>query len=376
MPGRCCSAIQNQVNMHFKPHIIQTVPYQGGSAREEGADHIVKLSSNENPIGPSPKAIAAIKASLHSLHEYTHQDDRKLRGALGRYYIMDPDQFIAANSGLELIDMICRAFLEPGSECIISTPTFLAYKNFAELQGATVIDVPLDPADFSLDAGKLLSAVSDKTRVIFLSSPNNPTGAIIPKKKMDAIMQEIPPNTLVVYDEVYRHFARDRNYVTAEEYVQQGKNIIGLNSFSKAYGLAGMRVAYAYSTTEIADYLNRLRRPFMINTLSTIAAIAALGDTTHMLATQKTIREEMHGLYDELDEMQIRYWPGNGNFILLMPPYDNQAFARDMLRGGVMVRTTDVFGLVGGIRLSVGSRKANQVCMEIMKKLVSKNSSK
>jgi histidinol-phosphate aminotransferase len=362
--------------MLFKPHIIQTKPYQGGSARADGADHIIKLSSNENPIGPSPKAIAAIKASLHSLHEYTHQDDHKLRGALGKHYIMDPAQFIAANSGLELIDMICRAFLEQGSECIISTPTFLAYKNFAELQGATVIDIPLDPADFSLDTGKLLSAIGDKTKVIFLSSPNNPTGAIIPKKKMDAIMQDIPPNTLVIFDEVYRHFARDRSYVSAEEYVQQGKNIIGLNSFSKAYGLAGMRVAYAYSTTEIADYLNRLRRPFMINTLSTVAAIAALSDTSHMLATQKTIREEMHGLYDELDEMQIRYWPGNGNFILLIPPYDNHVFARDMLKGGVMVRTTDVFGMPGGIRLSVGGRRANQVCTELMKTLVSKKTTK
>jgi histidinol-phosphate aminotransferase len=358
--------------MLYKKHILESEPYRGGSTRTAENKNIFKLSSNENPIGPSPKAIAAIKNNLEQLHEYTHQDDSKLKNALATHYsnTITSDQFICANSGLELLDMIARAFLDPGLECIISTPTFLAYKNFAELQGATVIDVPLDPDDFSLDTKKILDAVTENTRIIFLSSPNNPTGAIIPKRTMDELVNNVSEDVVIVFDEVYRHFARDKNFVTASEYVEKEKNIIGLNSFSKAYGLAGMRVAYAYSTAEIAAYINRLRRPFMINALSTEAAIAALKDTNHLLATQKMIREQKQWLYDQLDELHIHYWPGNANFILLIPPYDNAEFAKDMLNAGIMIRTTDVFGLPGCIRLSIGSHEANETCIKTMRQLM------
>jgi histidinol-phosphate aminotransferase len=359
--------------MLYKKHILESEPYRGGSTRQEGNKNIIKLSSNENPIGPSPKALVAIKNNLELLHEYTHQDDSKLREALANHYsnTLTQDQLITANSGLEILDMICRAFLDPGLECIITTPTFLAYKNFAELQGATVIDVPLDPEDFSLDAKKILDAVNENTRIIFLSSPNNPTGAIIPKKTMDETAKHLPDDVVIVFDEVYRHFASDKNFVTAAEYVDRGINIIGLNSFSKAYGLAGMRIAYAYTTPEIAAYIDRLRRPFMINALSTAAAIAALRDTSHLLATQKMIRAEKRWLYDQLDELQIHYWPSDANFILLIPPYDNAEFAKDMLDAGIMVRTTDVFGLPGCIRLSIGNHEANGTCLKAMSQLMS-----
>ncbi|HSZ85757.1 MAG TPA: histidinol-phosphate transaminase [Puia sp.] len=359
--------------MLYKKHILESESYRGGSTRKEGNKNIVKLSSNENPIGPSPKAMQAIKNNLELLHEYTHQDDSKLREALATHYsnTLTQDQFICANSGLEILDMICRAFLDPGLECIISTPTFLAYKNFAELQGATVIDIPLDPDDFSLDTKKILDAVTENTRIIFLSSPNNPTGSIIPKTAMDELIRHLPDDVVIVFDEVYRHFASDKNFVTAAEYADRDVNIIGLNSFSKAYGLAGMRIAYAYATAEIAAYINRFRRPFMINALSTAAAMAALKDTSHLLATQKMIRAEKRWLYDQLDDMQIHFWPSDSNFILLIPPYDNVEFANDMLDAGVMVRTTDVFGLPGCIRLSIGNHEANETCLKAMRQLIS-----
>jgi histidinol-phosphate aminotransferase len=364
--------------MHFKPHIISSEPYRGGSTRDEidsNSDRkIYKLSSNENPIGPSPRAIEAIRLNLNTLHEYRFENDSRLKAALVKYYngALGDEQFITANSGLELIDMICRAFLDPGLECIISTPTFLAYKNFAELQGARVIDVPLDPVDFFLDVAKILEAVSKKTRVVFLSSPNNPTGAIIPKNAMDMLLSNLPQHVVVLYDEVYRHFASDKNYAMAQEYVALNKNIIGLNSFSKCYGLAGLRVAYAYTTAGITAYLNKLRRPFMINSLSTVAAIAALGDLAHVLATQKMIREQKHWLYNQLDKLQIHYWPGNGNFILLLPPYNNLEFTRDMMGEGIMVRPTEVFGLPECVRLSIGNHPANLAGIEAVQKLIAK----
>jgi histidinol-phosphate aminotransferase len=364
------------MNMLFKKHILESEPYRGGSTRDDiqKAQKMVKLSSNENPIGPSPKAIAAINKHLPSLHEYSHHDDNTLRTELASHYHLHNDQFISANSGLELIDMICRGFLDPGLECIISSPTFMAYKNFAELQGAKVIDVPLSPVDFSISTKKILAGVSEKTRIIFLASPNNPTGAIIPKNALDEIMNNIPKNVVVVFDEVYHHFVRDRKYTTAMTYVEQEKNIIALNSFSKAYGLAGLRIGFAYTTKAIANYLTKLKRPFMINAVSSEAAVAALNDLGHLLATQKMIRVEKRWLYDQLKDLRIRSWPSEGNFILFRAPYDNQEFAKDMLNAGVMLRTTNVFGLPGCIRLSVGDHDANVFCLNAIAKLIGINS--
>ena len=156
-------------------------------------------------------------------------------------------------------------------------------------------------------------------------------------------------------------------------YVEQHKNIIALNSFSKAYGLAGLRIGFAYTTATIAGYLNKLRRPFMINALSTVAAVAALNDYGHLIATQKIVRAEKNWLYDQLEELDIHYWHGEGNFILFQAPYDNAEFTADMLRLGIMVRTTDVFGLPGCIRLTIGNHKANIYCTRALKQIVKKN---
>jgi histidinol-phosphate aminotransferase len=357
----------------FKEHVLAGKPYKGGSTRDEKESDkkIYKLSSNENPIGPSPKAIAAMQQQLSMLHEYAFQDDSKIKTALEKYFheTISREQFIVANSGLEIIEMVVRGFLDPGLECIISSPAFLAYKNFAELQGATVIDIPLDSENFSLDVNGILSAVNENTRLIFLCSPNNPTATVIPKKKLEKILDTLPDHVVVVYDEVYGHFTRHKEFVRAVDYVKQNKNVIGLNSFSKAFGLAGLRIGYAYTTVEIAEYLNKLRRPFMINSLSTVGAIAALKDIDHILLTQKLVRTERQWLYDQLDELSIFYWPSEANFILFRSPYDNTQFAKDMLEEGIMVRTTDVFGLPGCIRLSIGKREANKACVDAMKKL-------
>jgi histidinol-phosphate aminotransferase len=358
--------------MQFKKHILSSEPYQGGTTRDEGNKKIIKLSSNENPLGPSPKAIAAIQAGIHMLHECDFQDDEKLRIALGEHYRIDRNHFICANSGLEVLDLIVRGFLEPGQECIISTPTFLAYKNFSEKQGAIVIDVPLDSIDFSLDAGKILSAVNEKTRIVFLASPNNLTGSVIKKKAMEKIIRGLPRHVVLVYDEVYGHFTRHKEFLEGTEYVKDDVPLIAINSFSKAHGLAGLRIGYAYSTMKIAEYLNHLRWPFMISSPATLGAIAALKDINHILATQKTIRNEKQWLYDQRDDLGINHWPCEGNFILFISPYNNLEFGKDMLEKSIMVRTTDPFGLPGCIRLSVGNHDANVACMKALGELMTK----
>lgn len=355
----------------FKPYILNTKPYIGGSTRSEnGQEKMFKLSSNENLLGPSPKALKAIKDNLGLLHEYNFQDDSKFRDALACAfdYEMNARQFIVANSGMELLDLICRAFLEPGEECILSTPTFLAYKSFTGLSGGVTRDVPLHKKSFALNIDGIVEAVGEKTKIIFISSPNNPTGSIVQKKDMEVLLKSIPDHVTIVYDEVYHHYVDHPGYARALDFIKEEYPVIGLHSFSKAYGLAGIRLGYAFATEEIAGYLNRLRRPFMVGTLAMEAGIAALGDHEHLQKTVELVEKEKSWLYLQLKKYGIKYWPGHANFILLHPPYEAHQFAADLLASGVMVRTGDPFGAPELIRLTVGTHEANQAFINGLKK--------
>jgi histidinol-phosphate aminotransferase len=357
----------------FKAHILGSEPYAGGSTREttEAARKIHKLSSNENPLGPSPLALRAIKDNLSSLHEYNYQDDGRFREVLAEATGsgIRAEQFITANSGMELLDLICRGFLEPGDEVILSTPTFLAYKSFAEVAGATVVDVPLKPRTFSPDIDGIIRATGEKTKMLFLSSPNNPTGSVITQVEMGMLLRQLPPQVVVVYDEVYYHYVAHQGYARALKYIQEDWNVIGLHSFSKAYGLAGIRLGYAFSTPGIAGYLRQLRRPFMINTLSMEAGIAALKDHEHLRQTVDLVESEKRWLYRQLLQLDITFWPSHANFILFQSPYAPSRLAADMLAGGVMVRTGEVFGADDCIRVTVGTREANVAFINLLKLL-------
>jgi histidinol-phosphate aminotransferase len=357
----------------FKPCILNTKPYQGGSTRgENGERKVYKLSSNENLLGASPKAIRAIKENLHMLHEYNFLDDGRFREALACSFdfAIGAEYFFTANSGMELLDLICRGFLEPGDQCILSTPTFLAYKSFAEVGGASVIDIPLQPKDFSLQVENILGAVNEKTKIIFISSPNNPTGSIVTSNEMEVLVENLPAQVLIVYDEVYHHYVDHPKYARAIDFIKKEYPVIGLHSFSKAYGLAGIRLGYAFSTPAITGYLRQLRRPFMINSLSMEAGMAALKDKEHIQKTMEMVEGEKRWLYQELKKFGISYWPSHANFILFRSPYETGHFAADMLESGVMVRTGEVFGAGGCIRVTVGTREANAAFINILKMIV------
>lgn len=346
----------------YKPHIEQTQPYKGGSTREETGRTIYKLSSNENLLGPSPKALQAIQNNLHTLNEYRYENDRVFCEALADFFghELEPTQFITANSGMELLDLVCRGFLEPGTECILSTPTFLAYQSFACVEGARVIDIPLKGENFALDVDGILAAVNERTRILFIANPNNPTGSFFPRTDTYRLIDALPPHVVVVYDEVYHHFVDRTDYARAVDYIAQGKNVVGIHSFSKAYGLAGIRLGYAFSTPRIAAYLQKLRRPFMVNTLSMEAGIAALGDRVHIQRTVENTILEKEWLYGQLKRQGIPFWKTQANFILFRAPYENVAFVPDMLEQGVMVRSGEVFGAPGCCRVTIGDRTANQ----------------
>jgi len=359
--------------IHFKPHIASTEPYVGGSTRERNATKkIYKLSSNENLLGPSPKALSAILKNLDSLHEYDFQDDSILCDALTAFFHHEatPRQFITANSCMELLDLICRAFLEPGDQVILSTPTFLAYRNFAAVSGGTTIDVPLKGRDFSIDIDNMVRAVDAKTKIIFISSPNNPTGSIVTSDAMQQLLEQLPPHVVVVYDEVYHHYVEHPKYARAWDFIRKGFPVIGLHSFSKAYGLAGMRVGYAFSTPDMAGYLRRLRRPFMLNTLAVVGAMAALTDDRYIRQSVQLVEKEKAWMYTQLKNMGVTFYPSHANFILLKPPYAATHFAADILDAGIMVRTTEPFGAPDMIRVTIGTRPANAAFINVLKILL------
>ncbi len=349
----------------FKPHLILKTDYRGGKSKKEvGANEqkVYKLSSNENLLGSSPKALKVIKAGIDTLHEYSDYSDDRLRSALSDYYKgeLSADQFFTANGGVEIIEMIVRGFVSEGHEVIISNPCFGPYNMFSLKAGAKVHDVRLTDDNYELDIEGIHRKINDKTRLIFLTSPNNPTGTIISKHEMDIFMAGVPDHVVVVLDEVYFHFTDAAGYFIASKYVNEGRRIIGVNSFSKAYGLAGLRLGYAYSTLELTQYLRNLSRPFMLNSLSMDAAIAALGDDAHLKRTVNLIQKEKPFLYQNLDRLGLKYWKTQANFILTKPPMDADVFVEKMLANGIMVRPVANFGAPGCVRVTIGTHKANE----------------
>ena len=360
--------------IHFKSFLQAKPVYKGGKSKpivQEG-QKIYKLSSNENMLGSSPKAIAAIQQQIQGLNEYPDYNDEKFRSALEKFYQgkLKATQFITTNSGVASIELITRAFLEEGTNCIFSNPAFGPYRGFPKKMGAKAIDVPLIGPNFQLDVQGILAAIDATTRLVFVTNPNNPTGTHLPKHQIDALINGLPDHVVLIYDEVYYQYVTANDYVRALPYVRAGKNVIGINSFSKAYGLAGLRVGYAYSTPAIANYLRQLRRPFMINSLSMNAAIAALEDNEFIQQTVELIHQEKAYLYAQLDQLGLQYWKTQANFLLIKPTMDTDEFEKKMLQAGIMVRQAASFGAPGCVRVTIGTRPANAAFIAALQKVL------
>ena len=367
------STITKGIQSVFKPYLNVKNRYKGGKSikpQREG-DKVYKLSSNEHPFGTSPKVLEAIRKHTQDLHIYPDVNDSRLRDALVKDFNgqLEKDQFLAANSGSEIIDHTFRAFLKPGDEVIISTPCFVPYGTFSAWLGAKVIDVPLNGPLYQLDVDGILNAITDRTRIITVTSPNNPTGTYIPKDVFETLLNAVPDDVLIIYDEVYRHFADASDYTTAIPYVQAGKNVLAINSFSKTYGLASMRVGYGYTTTEIADYIRQVIKPFNIPTLAMEAAIAALEDKNFVEKTVQLIVRERQFLYQAFSSMGLDFVPSQANFFLMDPPIASAAFVEHLVANGIMTRPVDNFGAPGKVRISIGTREANEALVAALRKL-------
>lgn len=358
----------------FKPYILNSGGYKGGKAAKGDGRKLYKLSSNENFHGTSQAVSKIICESVNQLNIYPSATPAPLYDALERHYDgeLSNAQFIAGNSGSELIQIINQAFLDPSKNAIISNPCFAPYKMFSEWTGGRIKDIRLLEPDYSVDIKGILSAVDPNTRLIFLTSPNNPTGTYIPRPDLQQILEGIPDHVIVVYDEVYNQFVEANDYSTALPFVQSGYPVIGINSFSKAYGLAGLRVGYGYTTPVIAKYLRKLIRPFLINQVSMVAAITALEDQQFLKEKSGLIKDERKRLQQGLKSMNIQTWPSQGNFVLINPGIDEKILTQKMYEHDIMVRPTHNFGAPGCVRITIGDREATDHILSTLATILQK----
>lgn len=359
----------------IRPEILQLNRYIPGKpidevVRELGLSSVVKLASNENPLGPSPKALEAATRALRSMQLYPDDSAYNLKKALSAHHKIDGEHFIQGNGAVEIIRMIVELFIEPGDEAVLGAPSFAIYRQDVKQMGGKLVEVPLDET-FHYDLAAIRKAVTAKTKLIALCSPNNPTGTIIRKPALDAFLRDLPRDIFVVLDEAYGDFAGDPEYHNGIDYVLQGYPVIALRTFSKAYGLAGLRVGYGVASKSVAANLNRLRVLFDVSGPAQAAAVAALSDSEHYEKTRRLIREEKPFLYGELKRLGVRFVPTESNFFVVETADDWEAF-QALLRLGVIVRPGSHLGMPGWLRITIGTREENSRLIAALEKTLHK----
>jgi histidinol-phosphate aminotransferase len=338
-----------------------------------GLEKVYRLSQNENPLGPSPKAIEAIAEVAPTLSYYPSFSDIRLREAIVEAVGqgLSPEHIYTGCSGFEALEMLSRSFIAPDDEVILSSPTFIsAYKKTSTLAGAIMVDVPLDPETFAYDVDGVLAGINDKTKMILLCNPNNPTGTIITAAQMDKLMTHVPEHVLVVADEVYHHFVDAPDYPVSMQYVLAGKNIVIVHSFSKAYGLAGLRLGYGIARPEIANYVSSLHRGFHQNKLSLAAGQAAALDQDYLRYAVDYLKGEMKWLIGEFDRLSVKYWSPAANFVLFETQLPAQELTEKLTHYGILVRPQHQGGLPYAIRVCIGTREANEVFIKALEAIL------
>lgn len=352
---------------------MATVNYQPGLSIDEvrsrsNVSQIYKLSSNENPRGPSPTVVEAIQAAAATLNIYPPRDDLSLRQVLVKTHQqgLTEEHFFCANSGSEVLQSICRAFLQAGDDYLICSPTFGAYMRFAGAQKANAVDVPLQPGDFQFDIDAIVSAVTERTHLFFLCNPNNPTGTIMTADDFATLLDRLPEHVIVVADQVYEHYVTRSDYPNTIPYVLAGKPVVIVQTFSKGYGLAGLRLGYAIAPPEIITALRYQIRNFHLSNIALAAGTAALQDQAYMHESARLATEGKEYLYGELERLNIQTWPSEGNFLLIRPDLPVEQVYDGLLARGVMVRPMAAFGYPEGIRVTVGSAEANAAFIDAL----------
>jgi len=350
-------------------YILSLKPYSPGKPieeleREYGIKNPVKLASNENPWGASPMAVEAVKGAVEALNRYPDGSGHDLINIISANLRVSCKNIVLGNGSDEIIGMLARAFLQPGDEVILPKPSFLMYEIMTKSAGAVAVEVPLK--SYSIDIEAIKEKITSKTRMVFLCNPNNPTGTIILKNDFEKFLETVPSETLVVVDEAYIEFVRQKNCAKSLDYLDENRSLVILRTFSKAYGLAGLRIGYGVMPESIADILNRVRQPFNANSLAQAGAAAALNDRGFLRKIITLVHEELDYMYDALDRMGVTYLPTETNFFLINVKKDADKVFEMMLRQGVIVRSMSSYGYPDFIRINVGLHEENIRFIEAM----------
>ena len=338
------------------------------TARELDVDpgDIIKLASNENPLGPSPRAVKAIRAALESAQLYPDGGGFYLRDALAVKLGFARENIILGNGSNEVIEFLAHAFLSPGDEIVTSEHAFIAYKIIATLFGARTVEARAP--DFQPDLNAVLEGITPKTRIVFIVNPNNPTGALISQDKIDNFMSRVPENIIVVFDEAYFEFL-DRP-PDMLQYARQARNIVVLRTFSKIHGLASVRVGYGVAPRELVEVLQKTRQPFNVNGLAQTGALAALNDEAHQRKTKKTVDTGRAYLQEQFAEMKLDFVPGTANFVMVNVG-NGAAIFKKLLARKIIVRPLKGYNLPEWVRITVGTMEQNKKCIAALKQVLS-----
>jgi len=353
-------------SLPYRATIERITPYVPGKAiaevqKELGLTDVIKLASNENPLGPSPAAVKAVVEAATTLHRYPDGGAVALREALSRQYRLSPDCVFAGNGSDEIIKLLAEAMLNPGEEVIMADVTFSEYAYAARLMGAEEVVVPLRAGTFDLEA--MAERVTPKTRLIFVCNPNNPTGTYVGREAVERFLDRLPAHALPVFDEAYAEYSTAADFPDIPALIREGRRLVSLRTFSKIYGLAGLRVGYALACPEVTALLNRVKEPFNVNSAAQAAALAALSDSAHVQRSIKVNEDGKRQLYQGLDRLKLPYYPTQANFVCVDVGRPCRPVYERMLREGVIVRTLDGFGLPQALRITIGTREDNERCL-------------
>jgi histidinol-phosphate aminotransferase len=353
-----------------KPHILDLEPYEPGKPVEElerelGLSGSIKLASNESPLGPSPKAVAALQKAIGGIHRYPDGASFDLRRKLAERLGVQEDQLVFGAGADEVLELLAKVLLAPGDECVFAWPSFAMYPIVVQGMGASAVRVPLD-RELVHDLPAMARAITERTKLVFVCNPNNPTGTSIGVDAFDAFASELPPDVVLAVDEAYVDFARRRDFPDAMAWVRRRPGTIVMRTFSKIFGLAGLRVGYGVADRELADYLQRARHPFNVNRLAEVAAAAALDDRDFVQRITRLNADGVDYLSRELRALGIDVWPTDANFVLARTGAD--AYGQ-LLREGVIVRPLTGFGMPDHVRISVGLPEENERLVKTLRRL-------
>lgn len=339
--------------------------------REKGLDRIIKMASNENPNGPSPLAVEAMKKALNKSNFYPDSSSYYLRKKLAQILGFSEDNILVGPGTALIIKWLAKALLEEGDNAITSEKTFLMYTVAVEQSDGTLKKIPMRE-DLSYNLKEILSVIDDRTKLIFIANPNNPTGTMIGKKEMDEFIERVPNNVIVILDEAYREYVDRKDYPEAVDYIREGKkNVIALRTFSKIYGLAGVRIGYAVTThEEIIDAYYRVAPPFPVASLAQVAAIAALDDHEFLRKSFEINQEGKEFLYKEFDRLGIKYVKTQTNFIYFIPPLPPKELKMRLEDKGVIIRYLKAFEAPEALRVTIGKPEENQYFIKCLEEIL------